>query len=113
MDGIMSLRNLQLSTGAPEFWETGFRNMLEDHLTWIKEHEGTRVVNIGPGDANKYHGDFNGLLSSLGLRFKYHWITMRLNGYFRPDEYRTEHVQVYIPSEAAIDGLRTRYATNR
>lgn len=81
---------------------------LEDYKTFLVNDPTTRVEVIDNQLANKYKGDFYGLLLSLGISLNYHWIIMRMNGLASPEDYKGTELLICIPSTSVIDTLISR-----
>ena len=81
---------------------------LEDFRTILITDKTTRLEIVSNQVANKYKGDFYGLLLDLRVPLDYHWTTMRLNGYTTPEDYQGTELMIYIPSTTIIDNLVSR-----
>lgn len=106
-----SVVNEMHNPGPGVYYQLGFRKMIEDHLTWLRNHEKTNVINIAAKDALRYHGDFFGLLSFLEIPAKFHWILMRLNGYEGPRQYDHEDMALLIIDDKVMSDLERKYQT--
>ena len=89
-----------------------FHSMLEHHILDLATSEGAQGVTVTDSMANQYNGDLNGLLIALGVPLQYHWITMRCNGLYGPNEYNSSLVHLIQPSFTEIDALLTIYNTS-
>lgn len=109
----MTIENLMFSEGPSIYYDDGFRRVIEDHMTVLRESPETREVDVTPGVAYKYAGDFYGLAQSLGVPPHLHWVTMRLNGLFSPNDYLDTMYVVRIPSPTALEQLRQSHMSTR
>lgn len=105
----LSVSNLQQSLGNSDYHSTAFRNVLEDHLYYLRADGSVRMIDVSPHIQSKYRGDFYGMLTELDIRSHLHWITMRVNGFHSPLEWDKEDGYLLIPDENAMDGLLQRF----
>lgn len=109
----ITLNRSMASEGAAVYYDSGFRQMLEDHLTYLKTNAQTEDVDISPRVAHKGHGDLISVLQDYNIEPRLYWIIMRLNGYTSPMEYTSDRLVLKIPQPALIDGLTRIYRVNR
>ena len=77
-----------------------FKTVIEDHLPILSRADNIdEIINVTPIDAARWEYDFSGLLRFLGVQPQYHWATMRVNGLRSADEYRSNLIQIKIPSK--------------
>lgn len=57
-----------------------FYALMESCLDYIRKHDGVTQFSVTPQQADKYRGDFHGLLDSLSIDKKLHYLITRLNG---------------------------------
>lgn len=89
-----------------------FKIVIEDHLPILSRADNIdKIINVAPNDAVRWEYDFSGLLRFLGVQPQYHWATMRVNGLHSADEYRSDLIQIKIPSKEMIDRLYNYYNT--
>nr|DAR02461.1 MAG TPA: baseplate wedge protein [Caudoviricetes sp.] len=89
-----------------------FKTVIEDHLPILSRADNIdQIINVAPIDAARWEYDFSGLLRFLGVQPQYHWATMRVNGLRSADEYRSDLIQIKIPSKEVIDRLYNYYNT--
>ena len=107
----MKIHNLQIETGSNIFYNQKFRVVLEDHMTYLRTHEKTRVIDIEPVYAYKYSGDLSSLLTHYGYPVEMHWIIMRANN-FNSFHEKTDDVRtLVIPSSDIVERIRQGYLT--
>jgi hypothetical protein len=109
----ITLNGLMINEGSAVYYDSGFRQMLEDHLSYLKDHPQTESVEINPSSAHKGHGDLVSVLQDYAIEPRFHWIIMRLNGYTSPMEYQSDRLVLKIPQASLIDGLTRVYRVNR
>lgn len=93
------------------YYDPGFRQVLEDHLTFIKSLESTQVEAISPESAWHYKGDFFRLLRDMNIPSHLHWYIMRMCGYHSPDEAGEELSEIYIPNQEQLEQMRNNHST--
>jgi hypothetical protein len=57
-----------------------FRNMIEDHLSWLITHPNTRTIAISAHQVDVFDFDWIGLLNDAKIQPDLHWTTIRMNG---------------------------------
>jgi hypothetical protein len=82
--------------------------LMESHLSFLRTHQKTALINISGQAAEKYTGDFYGLLDSLSIR-KNHYLILRLNGMYSSTDYDGQQLEFLIPDEAAVNRILTTY----
>lgn len=109
----MSINELMLSAGPNIYYDDSFRNVLEDHLWYLKNHASTNVLSIEPIKAYKYEYDLYGLLNSYSINMNLHWIIMRLNNMTDPTEVTRDLKMLLIPDIRVIEQIRQSHMTTR
>lgn len=94
------------------YFEHDFLNMIEDHLTYLRENKIT-VEAVSNLQSIKYQGDLYGLLDNLGYQKKYHLAIARVNGFKNSNDFSGEETQLIIPDISYIDILRQIYKTKK
>ena len=107
----MKINNSESYPSSGVYFEKGFRIVLDDHIGFLTDHKETTVIPVKPVEALKYEGDFSGLLSSYNVPINLHWVTMRMNRLTSPCDSSDEITSVIVPSEAAVERLRSGYLT--
>jgi hypothetical protein len=100
----MALTDLMVDAGEDKFYDPAFRNVLEDHMTYLREQYSTLVI-INPDEAYQWRGDFFGLLDGRGYARKYHWIILRLNQYSSPVQFTEDTLAILVPNFTTIDQI--------
>jgi hypothetical protein len=99
--------------GAAVYYEPGFRQIVEDHLTFLRSHDTTESSSIRPRIANACHGDFYCVLSHYNIPREFHWINLRINGLTSPLDYDSSMNQMLLCSPLTIKRLVKMYRANR
>jgi len=100
---------LQESAGNTNIYSKGFRNLIENHLNYLKTSSYTRPLVLDSHIEYKYKGDFNGLLQANGITQDYRWITMRMNGLSSPLDYNGALGVILIPGKTDINSLLSKF----
>lgn len=74
-----SIEKLAMGAGNSAYDEPEFRNIIEDHLTWLMNHGGTTSISVSPKQIDVYAFDWIGLLNNLNIPSDYHWVVIRMN----------------------------------
>ena len=82
----MNISNLMLQTD-PNYQDHRFNEFLETHLNFLRKNKSRVVDQVEPSIADKYIGDFYGLLAYYRIPVDHHYITTRLNGFTSSDDY--------------------------
>ena len=107
----MKLLNQLIEPGAEVYYSAEFRNVLEDHMTYLREHSENSVQSIEPNIAYKYIGDLTGVLHHYRVPYHLHWVVMRMNNMTSPVDYRDTMLSLIIPSFSAVDKIRAAHKT--
>lgn len=79
---------------AVQTYDIAFRNYIEDHLMFLRDHETTELVNIDGGLAYKNSGDFYGLLTDMSVPVYLHWVLLRVNNMTNPFAFNEDMVSM-------------------
>lgn len=107
----MKINDMAAPAGADIYYDPSFRAMLEDHMTFLRNHSETQTIEISDHDAYKWEGDLSGLLSKYNVDRSLHWVVMRMNNFVSPADNKDTLKLMLIPSIACIDRLRSVYVT--
>ena len=109
----MSIDSLMAIQGASVYYGPSFRNVLEDHLTYLKGLDSTTVINVEPIVAYKYEFDLYSLLFYYDIPMHLHWLVMRLNGFTSPTEATADITSLLIPDSTVVDQIRQSHMSTR
>lgn len=105
----MQIHNLQ-SNDDSVYHEADFQLMLEAHLTYLRQTN-IRLETVSEHQTYKYEGDFYGLLDDINVIKKFHYVTLRVNGYEHSGDYKGDRKVIVIPDFNLIEQLRSVYQT--
>lgn len=95
-----------------EYYDSGFRVMLEDYLLVIRE-KSNKSLSPTPQEQVKYRGDLAGLLVAHGVPTYLHWITLRINEFTHTSDYNGESIILLLPDASLIKDLMVTFLTKR
>lgn len=107
----MTVENFVINMGPDVYYSDKFRDVLEDHMTYLRTHPETGMTVITPGEANQWQGDFFGLLQDKGRPAHLHWLIMRMNGYTSPLQFTSDMIAFIEPNPAVVDRIRQASAS--
>lgn len=109
----MDVDALMVDDGPPIYYDGAFRNVLEDHMTFLRTHPLTQVLVVDPAQAYRFEGDLFGLLSRYNLPPHFHWVTMRMNKMSTPTEASASLSSLLIPDHTTVEHIRQSHMTRR
>jgi hypothetical protein len=110
LGNAVDINNLALGLNNTDYYSDGFRNLLEDHYSWLKTQSSTKTVPIDGYLAVRYEYDFYGLMQNQNVPIELHWITMRLSGYTSSDQMSRDLQSYILPDPAVISRLYSVYS---
>jgi hypothetical protein len=111
----MSLIDRLNNPGANLYYEQSFRDVFEDHLSFIKRNKQNYIttVTVDENTAARFAGDFRGLMLSVNVFPYLHWFNMRINGYSCCSDYDGKQLTIELVSESLIKELSRTYKVKR
>lgn len=103
---MAAIDNLMVPAGADIYYSDAFRNVLEDHMTYLRGHESTTRQEVEPIDIVRYQADLFGLLGKMGIPPYMHWVVMRMTDLTSPSRVPDDLIYVLVPDEAVISRLQ-------
>lgn len=101
----MAIENLEYNFGDERYFDPSFRNELEAHVKWLREHATTGPKANSEFGRYKFEFDMFGLFRHLGIPEKLHWLTMRMNKFTNPYQ-STAHIDIFlVPDEGEFDRI--------
>lgn len=104
----MELTQDMASEGADIFYDSNFRNVLEDHAQLLYNDAATEVIPVKPNVAYKFERDLCGYLASINVPHHLHWITMRVNGWNKDTEFFNP-TSIRVPHERSVNKIKQMY----
>jgi hypothetical protein len=109
----MDVDKLMIQDGSKIYYDPDFRNVLEDHLTFLKTHSTTRNIVMDPQRVYKYESDLFGLLNDYNVPVSLHWLTMRMNDMTSPTDADLSITTLLLPDSSTVDQIRQSHMTTR
>jgi hypothetical protein len=106
----MKIHGLMNNIAEELYFDHDFRNILEDHLTYLKVTN-SRVLNVTEHQNYKWEGDFFGLLDELKIPKEFHYLVMRMNGLQNSAYYKGDISVLLIPDIQEVENLKTIHQT--
>jgi hypothetical protein len=107
----MQLNTLMTDPGENGFYDPTFLGAVVYTSRNYLLQQASFLVPIDPHLAQKYQGDFWGLLDELQVPKQYHPIITVLNGFTSPGDFTAEMLQLQIPDTAELDRMQKTYST--
>lgn len=109
----MKVDNLMTTEASSIYYDDGFRHVLEDHLTYLREHASTVSLNLDASLVYMYEFDFFGLLAAYRIPVQLHWLVMRMNKLRCPTEAGLDINSILVPDATVVDRIRQSHMTTR
>lgn len=106
----MSLLNM-LSVPDDQVKDESFYVLMETHVPYLRVHEDTQYVEVTRQVAAKFKGDFHGLLNSLSVSKKFHYLVTRVNNLYKSQEYDGLRTGFYIPASGVLGDIMATYSS--
>jgi hypothetical protein len=97
--------------GDDTYHEDNFRILLEAYLPYFRSNPTNRQVNITVNQGLVWQGDFNGLLDSLKINKKYHFIITLLNSIKSSYRYAGDLDFIILPDFTEVDQINSVYSS--
>lgn len=94
------------------YYTDHYRQLVENHLDVLKNDPGTITVTIPTDVAYTCDTDFFSVLNHFDVPEYLHWTVLRVNGFTSPIEYRTNVVELKVPSDTLINRLLVVHRVN-
>ena len=91
--------------------ESGYVTLMESHLHYLRTSKNTTLVTTTGDYAEKYIGDFYGLLDYLTIDKKYRYFVLRMNGMASSEAYDGTRLSFLIPNYGEADSFLDIYTS--
>jgi hypothetical protein len=109
----MKIDSLMVSPGASIYYDADFRNVLEDHMTYLRQHSSTAQIDVEATKAIKYQFDLFGLLREYRVPEQLHWLTMRMNNMTSPTDATADISSLLVPDHTEVGRIAQAHQTTR
>ena len=108
----MLIDKLMNDSGPGIYYDDGFRNVLEDHMTYLRAHPKTTQLSVDPAKLYQFEFDLFGLLQMYNIPAELHWLTMRMNEMHAPTDVRDDITYLLVPDLTTVNRIRQSHMTN-
>lgn len=105
----MSILSKFANPGQDIWYDPIFKAVLEDHLSYLKDHPNTQVQILEPNSVIKYRFDLYSLFRFYGIDQQYHWLVMRLNNFETPIDDFSGLEFIYIPDFSVVSQILMQF----
>ena len=105
--------SMMIDPGPEVYYTDAFRNVLEDHLTYLRTSTTSSVIIITPMEAHRYEMDLHGLLATKNIPRYLHWLIMRMNFMNSPTEVKETLSQMIIPDPKEVARILQAFNSTR
>ena len=109
----MQIDSLMKSDGPEIYYLDDFRNVLEDHMSYLRTHPATTTIQVEPMVAFKFEYDFYGLLQALNVSPHLHWVVLRMNLLTGSTDYRRDMLYLWLPDFTVVEHIRQSHMSTR
>ena len=88
-----------------------YRQVIEDHLDYLRDMSRGRIITVTPAIAYKYIGDFHGLLREQNCPDYSLYANTRANGLSVPIDYDGSITAIYVIDNAVLNTLFNKQRT--
>jgi hypothetical protein len=110
---MASVDSMMYSPGNDAFYTDDLRAVLEDHLTYLRNHPSTVNLPVVAKDLYRFEADLYGLFFTMQIPPEYHFTIMRVNGWDSPLKTPDNLTNLIIPPYSEIDKIRQAHTTSR
>lgn len=107
----MQINNIMTSNGDDSYYQEDFLISIEAHLSYLKSLPTNQIKTINQHIADKYTGDFFGLLDYLGVAKQYHHVTMLVNNLLSSSDYKYDKMNILLLDTREFDLIKAVYNT--
>lgn len=107
----MTILNKMNAPGHSNFYQEDWRNLIDQHLDYLKASTNTIVIDVEPIAAHKYAGDLPGFLVATQVPMHFYYVVLKLNDMTDGTQFGKHVQQLLIPSEKDLDKLMNTYIT--
>lgn len=97
----------------PVYTDPEFIALLESHMTYFRNHPSVGYITVTEHEADKYIGDFYGLLHNKNIPFSNHLLILRMNGYISSADYDGSHLLFLVPPMDEVELLKETFLSKK
>lgn len=107
----MDIKKLAYNEGPSIYYDPKFRAVLEDHMSFLRMHDETIMIQLNAHEVHKWVGDLFGFLLTLNIPAHMHWVVMRINSLSTPTDLNDSISNLLIPSSKALQVIANLHNT--
>jgi hypothetical protein len=100
---------LMVDAGPAMYYDESFRNVLEDHMNYLRTNPSTMVLTLDPIRVYQYANDLFGLLQLYDVPLHLHFVIMRMNKLTKPNADISNFTSLLVPNATTVDMIRQSY----
>lgn len=108
---MAAIDSLTIQPGPSIYYDDGFRNTLEDHMTYLRTHPDNQTLEVTPIQAHRYEFDLIGLLNELVVPMHMHWVVARVNNFDSFTKVPQDLTFLILPDQKEIARIQQTYST--
>ena len=109
----MQINNLMVPSGGSIYYDADLRNVLEDHMTYLREHSSTVSIVVESDVAYRHEFDLFSTLRAYRVREFLHWVTMRMNNMTAPRDPKGDLSEWSVPDQTVVGRIAQSHRTTR
>lgn len=109
----MQIDLMAMAPGPSIYYDPVFRNVLEDHMTFLREQSANNILTVDPSIAYKFEFDLDGLLIFYGVQPQNCFIVMRMNKMFASTDPFPENLSFMLPDQTTLEQIVQSHNTTR
>lgn len=109
----MAIEDLMIGAVDLSYYDAGFRTVLEDHLTYFRNHPQTQPMAVQSMDKEVFEFDFYGMLTQMKIARELHYVTMRLAGLTSPTDSFKDLEVILVPDATVVNKRLQAYRTKK
>jgi len=102
----MDINNLMYNPGTLDYYDRAIRDVIDDHMTYLRSHPENEVIAVAPKDVERFQGALYDLFSAMGIPPQYHYCVRQMNQLSSAQEVPEDLSSLLIPNYSVVDTIR-------
>jgi hypothetical protein len=94
-----------VQAGPDIYYNPSFMRVLDDHMTYLRQHPKTTTMTVQPIQAARYRFDLRGLFIELAIPAQFHYVVMRMNQLTSFQDVPETLTDLLVPDETVVTTL--------
>ena len=100
-------------SGSSIYYDNDFRNVLEDHMTFLRNHPLTSVITLDANKVYQFEFDLFGLFRFYQIPVQLYWLTMRMNNRVSPQD-NVKNIEILlVPDHNTVAQIAQSHTTTK